>query len=100
MRSVTILTAVLALSLGILASPVLAGGWAVTTMDDVPDQFVSGKDYVLGYTIRQHGQTPICGGHSVRCYSIARRPREALTPVGPERACVRGWNRAGGTPTG
>jgi hypothetical protein len=59
MRSLTILVAVLALSLAALASPVLAGGWAVTTFDDLPDQFVSGKEYVLGYTIRQHGQTPI-----------------------------------------
>jgi hypothetical protein len=59
MRSITIPLAVLALSLGILASPVLAGGWAVTTFDDLPGQFVSGKEYVLGYTIRQHGQTPI-----------------------------------------
>jgi hypothetical protein len=59
MRSPTILVAVLALSLGILASPVFAGGWAVTTFDGLPDQFVSGKEYVLGYTIRQHGQTPI-----------------------------------------
>jgi len=59
MRSLTILVAVLALSLGIFATPALAGGWAVTTFDDLPGQFVSGKEYVLGYTIRQHGQTPI-----------------------------------------
>jgi hypothetical protein len=59
MRSVTILIAVLALSLGIFASPVLAGGWAVTTFDELPGQFVSGHEYALGYTIRQHGQTPV-----------------------------------------
>ena len=59
MRSLTILVAVLALSLAAFASPVLAGGWAVTTFDDLPDQFVAGKEYLLGYTIRQHGQTPI-----------------------------------------
>ncbi|MGH2492410.1 MAG: hypothetical protein ACRDF9_12970 [Candidatus Limnocylindria bacterium] len=59
MRSVTILAAVLALSLAAFASPVLAGGWAVTTFDDLPGEFVSGKEYLLGYTIRQHGQTPI-----------------------------------------
>lgn len=64
MRALTSLVAVLALSLGILASPALAGGWAVTTLDDLPDQFVAGKEYLLGYTIRQHGQTPINVGRT------------------------------------
>ncbi|TME69269.1 MAG: hypothetical protein E6I48_15985, partial [Chloroflexi bacterium] len=59
MRSLTIIAAVLALSLGIFASPVVAGGWAVTTFDNLPDQFVFGHEYALGYTIRQHGVTPI-----------------------------------------
>ncbi len=36
-----------------------AGGWAVTTFDDLPGQFVAGQTYTLGYTIRQHGITPI-----------------------------------------
>src|SRR5881396_3230909 len=59
MRSLTIIVAVLALSLGVFASPVVAGGWAVTTFDNLPDQFVFGHEYTLGYTIRQHGVTPI-----------------------------------------
>ena len=59
MRAVTILIAVLALSLGIFAMPAFAGGWAVTTFDGLPGQFVSGQEYALGYTIRQHGLTPI-----------------------------------------
>ncbi len=59
MRSLTILVAVLVLSLGMFASPVLAGGWAVTTFDNLPGEFVSGHEYTLGYTIRQHGVTPI-----------------------------------------
>ncbi len=58
MRSLTMLVAVLALSLGVFASPVLAGGWAVTTFDDMPGQFVAGQEFKLGYTIRQHGVTP------------------------------------------
>jgi len=56
-RAVSAFIAVLALSL--LATPALAGGWAVTTFDDLPGQFVSGQEYNLGYTIRQHGETPI-----------------------------------------
>jgi len=59
MRALTILVAVIALSLGMFASPVLAGGWAVTTFDNMPGEFISGHEYTLGYTIRQHGVTPI-----------------------------------------
>ncbi len=59
MRAVTLVLAVLAIALGALATPALAGGWAVTTFDDMPGQFVSGQEYTLGYTIRQHGATPI-----------------------------------------
>ncbi len=42
-----------------LAMPALAGGWAVTTLDSLPDRFVAGETYELGYTIRQHGVTPV-----------------------------------------
>ena len=49
MRSITILTAVLALSLGVFASPALAGGWAVTTFDDMPGQFVAGQEIHQGF---------------------------------------------------
>ena len=59
MRRLTLVLAVFALTLAALATPALAGGWAVTTFDDMPGQFVSGKEYALGYTIRQHGATPI-----------------------------------------
>jgi hypothetical protein len=59
MRRLTLAIAVFALALAALATPALAGGWAVTTFDDMPGQFVSGKEYALGYTIRQHGATPV-----------------------------------------
>ena len=59
MRRLTLVLAVFALALAALATPALAGGWAVTTFDDMPGQIVSGKEYALGYTIRQHGATPI-----------------------------------------
>jgi hypothetical protein len=59
MRRLTLALAVFALALAALATPALAGGWAVTTFDDMPGSFVSGKEYALGYTIRQHGATPI-----------------------------------------
>ena len=42
-----------------LAAPAAAGGWAVTTLDTVPDRFEAGRAYDIGYTIRQHGVTPV-----------------------------------------
>ena len=36
---------------------VLVGGWAVVTLDDVPDAVVAGKPVTLTFTVRQHGHT-------------------------------------------
>jgi mono/diheme cytochrome c family protein len=33
------------------------GGWAVITLDDVPDAVVAGKPVTLTFTVRQHGHT-------------------------------------------
>ncbi|MFN2520952.1 MAG: hypothetical protein ABR525_07910 [Candidatus Limnocylindria bacterium] len=56
-----VLAAALALTAALLVpgQAANAGGWAVTTFDDLPGQFVAGQSYTLGYTIRQHGVTPI-----------------------------------------
>jgi hypothetical protein len=49
-------------ALFMLAESALAGGWAVTTMDELPEGgFQAGQTYRLGYMIRQHGQTPFPG---------------------------------------
>jgi cytochrome c2 len=39
------------------ASPALAGGWAVVTLDQLPGQIVAGQPLDVGFTVRQHGQT-------------------------------------------
>jgi mono/diheme cytochrome c family protein len=39
----------------------LAGGWAVTTVEELPDYVVAGKPVSLTYTVRQHGRTPLDG---------------------------------------
>ena len=45
-----------------VAVPAAAGNWAVTTLDTLPSEgFRAGETYRLGYTIRQHGQTPFAG---------------------------------------
>jgi hypothetical protein len=42
-----------------LGAPALAGGWAATTLDDLPPNMQAGTEYAIGYTIRQHGVTPV-----------------------------------------
>ena len=41
-----------------LAAPVLAGGWAVVTLDALPKEVRAGQSMHLGFTIRQHGTKP------------------------------------------
>jgi cytochrome c2 len=36
-----------------------AGGWAVITVDDLPDTVEAGKPVALTYTVRQHGVEPL-----------------------------------------
>ncbi|HJR81118.1 MAG TPA: c-type cytochrome [Anaerolineales bacterium] len=43
----------------ILAIPVLAGGWAVITLDELPSNVVAGKQLTVGFTVLQHGKTPM-----------------------------------------
>jgi hypothetical protein len=44
-----------------LGAPALAGGFAVTTFDQLPATLHADETYHLGYTIRQHGVTPLSG---------------------------------------
>lgn len=47
-----------------IASTALAGGWAVTSFENLPESFEAGTTYSLDYTIRAHGQTPVDSGAS------------------------------------
>jgi hypothetical protein len=42
-----------------LCTPALAGGWAVVTLDSLPDNLRAGQSYQIGFMVRQHGVTPI-----------------------------------------
>lgn len=56
----TLVTALSATALSLLfAAPALAGGWAVTTLDQLPPDIRAAQEYAIGYTIRQHGVTPV-----------------------------------------
>jgi len=41
--------------------PVLAGGWAVITLDELPTGIVAGEPFTVGFTVLQHGKTPMTG---------------------------------------
>lgn len=50
---------VLTITMLATAAPAGAGGWAVTTLDPLAAAPVAGRPFDVGFTIRQHGQTPI-----------------------------------------
>jgi hypothetical protein len=43
----------------ILTIPVFAGGWAVITLDELPSNVVAGEPLTIGFTVLQHGHTPM-----------------------------------------
>lgn len=55
-RKLSVLGSLVALLL--MASPVLAGGWAVITLDSLPGEVRAGETLSIGFMLRQHGQTP------------------------------------------
>ena len=42
-----------------LVIPVFAGGWAVISLDELPVGVVAGEPYTIGFTVLQHGRTPM-----------------------------------------
>ena len=57
-RSRIALVIALLLSL-LMAVPVFAGGWAVITLDELPTGVVAGEPLTIGFTVLQHGKTPM-----------------------------------------
>lgn len=43
----------------IFAVPAFAGGWAVITLDELPTDVVAGEPFTVGFTVLQHGKTPM-----------------------------------------
>lgn len=79
-------TSVWSIVLGALlttAISVNAGGWAVITLDSLPDAIEVGKPTALAYTVRQHGVTPL-GGLNGTIEAVAGQLRvTAKTAAGP-----------------
>lgn len=86
-----------------------AGGWAVTTLDEVPSAPAADEPVPVGYTVRQHGVTPVAledtaivveraGGQTLRFSGAAQGPvgHYVATVVFPEDGTYRwkvdqGW---------
>lgn len=45
----------------VFVSPVFAGGWAVITLDELPVNATAGEALTVGFTVLQHGKTPLSG---------------------------------------
>jgi cytochrome c2 len=45
----------------IFTFPAVAGGWAVITLDELPLNVLAGKPFTIGFTVLQHGITPMSG---------------------------------------
>ena len=79
----------LALGLALVASAMVlssawAGGWAVVTLDAIPDGMQAGVPMQIGFMVRQHGATPLAG----------------LTPVVEARSTEGGSIRVEGEDSG
>jgi hypothetical protein len=48
----------------LIPATAMAGGWALSSFEQLPDSFEAGSTYDLEYTILQHGQTPVDVGDS------------------------------------
>ena len=84
--------------LGLTLVPVLAfrfGGWAVVTMDDLPEYLVAGKPLTLSFVVRQHGVTPLDG---LKPTIIMKNGSDALS-VAATHGSGRGQYVATVTPT-
>jgi hypothetical protein len=67
------------------AGPASAGGWAITTLDPLPATIEPGQVTPIGYTIRQHGVTPVTIDATTLVVTLAdgRALRFPGTPDGP-----------------
>lgn len=71
------LTGVLLLIVGLLVvvPAVFAGGWAMVTMDELPAEVHAGETFTIGFTVLQHGETPVHdlgAGYPVEPLIVAR----------------------------
>jgi hypothetical protein len=61
LRSLLVLTGAFAAVL-LSGAPALAGNWAVTSLDPLPDRIEPDRAYTMGFWVLQHGSHPYSGG--------------------------------------
>ena len=65
------------------------GGWAVITLDDLPDAVIAGKPVTLTFTVRQHGHKPLDNLHP----SIDASPAQGGDHIRADAAPAEGTGR-------
>ena len=93
----------IALVLFLMVSPVLAGGWSVTTLDDLPEHTIAGEPVPVGFVVRQHGVrvlfglTPVISavheqsGDTVEFGATEDMPGHHLTDFGASADYLTAW---------
>lgn len=71
-RRKTLVVSLFVLLAVLAAGPVLAGGWAVITLDELPGEIHAGENVHLSFMVRQHGETPV---HDLGSPSMPIEPR-------------------------
>ena len=49
------------LLVAVLPAAVFAGGWSVVSLDSLPSDVGAGQEITVGFTVLQHGKTPMVG---------------------------------------
>jgi mono/diheme cytochrome c family protein len=74
-------TAILIMALLTTLATTNAGGWAVITVEDLPNEIFVGRPVTLTYAVRQHGRTLLSGLRgSIDAQATGQTIREAAVP--------------------
>jgi hypothetical protein len=93
MRRRLSLSFVLVAAMLLLASPALAGGWAVITLDTLPRDVRAGQSMRVGFAIRQHGADLVnndWNGRALKPILTARKQSDASGSAGGTLILVAG----------
>jgi hypothetical protein len=69
----------------LLVAPVLAGGWAIITLDTLPRDVRAGQSMRVGFIIRQHGSEPVNNdweGRALKPVLTARKQADTSDSAG------------------
>jgi len=67
----------------VFAIPAFAGGWAVITLDELPGAVVAGEPLTVGFTVLQHGITPMSGIDATIVATLSKEER-LVVPAEPD----------------